>query len=46
MPEVREKLETLGLEVWTESPDSLGKLMQSDYDKYSKVARNIHLVPK
>ena len=46
IPAVREKLESLGLEVWTESPEFLGKLMQSEYDKYGKVARDIHLVPK
>jgi tripartite-type tricarboxylate transporter receptor subunit TctC len=46
MPAVREKLESLGLDVWTESPEFLGKLMKSEYDKYGKVARDIKLVPK
>jgi tripartite-type tricarboxylate transporter receptor subunit TctC len=45
-PEVRAKLEVLGLDVWTESPEYLGKLMKSEYDKYGKVARDIGLVPK
>jgi tripartite-type tricarboxylate transporter receptor subunit TctC len=45
-PAVREKLEGLGLDVWTESPEFLGKLMKSEYDKYGKVARDIKLVPK
>jgi tripartite-type tricarboxylate transporter receptor subunit TctC len=45
-PEVRAKLEALGLEVWTESPEYFGKLMKSEYDKYGKVARDIGLVPK
>ena len=45
-PDVRAKLETLGLDVWTESPEYLGKLMKSEYDKYGKVARDIGLVPK
>jgi hypothetical protein len=43
---VRAKLEALGLEVWTESPEYLGKLMKSEYEKYGKVARDIGLVPK
>ena len=46
MPAVREKLENLGLDVWTESPEFLGKLMKSEYDKYGKVAKDIKLVPK
>ena len=45
-PEVRTKLEALGLEVWTESPEYLGDLIKSEYDKYGKVARDIKLVPK
>jgi tripartite-type tricarboxylate transporter receptor subunit TctC len=45
-PEVRAKLESLGLEVWTESPEYMGKLMKSEYEKYGKVARDIGLVPK
>jgi tripartite-type tricarboxylate transporter receptor subunit TctC len=46
IPAVREKLETLGLEVWSESPEFFGKLMRSEYDKYGKVAKDIKLVPK
>lgn len=46
VPEVRAKLEALGLEVWTESPEYLGKLMKSEYEKYGKVARDIGLMPK
>ena len=45
-PDVRAKLESLGLEVWTESPEYLGDLMKSEYEKYGKVARDIGLVPK
>ena len=45
-PDIRAKLESLGLDVWTESPEYLGKLMKSEYDKYGKVARQIKLVPK
>lgn len=46
LPDVREKLEALGLDVWTESPEHLGALMKSEYDKYGKVVREIGLVPK
>ena len=46
LPDVRAKLEALGLEVWTESPEYLANLMKSEYDKYAKVARDIGLVPK
>jgi len=46
LPDVRAKLEQLGLEVWTESPEYFSKLMKSEYDKYGKVARDIGLVPK
>jgi tripartite-type tricarboxylate transporter receptor subunit TctC len=45
-PDIRKKLESLGLEVWTESPEYFGALMKSEYDKYGKVARDIKLVPK
>ncbi|HET9404080.1 MAG TPA: tripartite tricarboxylate transporter substrate binding protein [Burkholderiales bacterium] len=45
-PDIRAKLEALGLEVWNESPEYFGKLMKSEYDKYGKVARDIKLVPK
>lgn len=46
LPDVRAKLETLGLDVWTESPEYLGQMMKSEYDKYAKVARDIKLVPQ
>ena len=45
-PDVRAKLEALGLEIWTESPEYMGKLMKSEYEKYGKVARDIGLQPK
>jgi len=45
-PDVRAKLEALGLELWTESPEYFGALIKSEYDKYGKVAREINLVPK
>jgi tripartite-type tricarboxylate transporter receptor subunit TctC len=46
LPDVRAKLEQLGLEVWNESPEYFGALMKSEYEKYGKVARDIGLEPK
>ncbi len=46
LPDVRAKLEALGLDLWTESPEYFGALIKSEYDKYGKVAREINLVPK
>lgn len=46
MPDVRGKLELLGLDLWTESPEHFNALLKSEYDKYGKVARDIGLVPK
>ena len=45
-PDVRAKLEGLGLDVWAESPEYLRDLMKSEYEKYGKVVRDIKLVPK
>ena len=45
-PDIRAKLEALGLDLWTESPEYLRDLMKSEYEKYGKVARDIGLVPK
>ncbi len=46
LPDVRERLIALGLDLWTESPEYFGKLLVSEYQKYGKVARDIGLVPK
>ncbi len=45
-PDVRAKLEALGLDLWNESPEYFRDLMKSEYEKYGKVARDIKLVPK
>jgi tripartite-type tricarboxylate transporter receptor subunit TctC len=45
-PDVRKKLEILGLDLWNESPEYFAALMKSEYDKYGKVAKDIGLVPK
>jgi tripartite-type tricarboxylate transporter receptor subunit TctC len=46
MSDVRGRLETLGLDVATESPEYFNTLLKSEYDKYGKVAKQIGLVPK
>lgn len=46
LPDIQKKLETLGLDLWTESPEYFGTLLKSEYDKYGKVAQDIGLVPK
>ena len=46
IPEVHAKLEALGVDVWTESPEYFGALMKSEFEKYGKVARDIGLVPQ
>ena len=45
-PDIRAKLEALGLDLWTESPEYLRDVMKSEYEKYGKVARDIKLVPR
>ena len=40
-PDVREKMTALGLDIWTESPEYLGQLIRSDYEKYGKLARDV-----
>jgi len=46
LPDIQKKLEILGLDLWTESPEYFSALLKSEYDKYGKVARDIGLVPK
>lgn len=45
-PDMQKKLETLGLDLWTESPEYFATFIKNEYDKYGKVARDIGLVPK
>jgi tripartite-type tricarboxylate transporter receptor subunit TctC len=42
-PDVREKLDTYGLEVHTESPEYFGNVIRRDIEKWGKVAREIGL---
>ena len=45
-PDLQKKLEALGLDLRTESPEYFVAFLKSEYDKYGKVARDIGLVPK
>jgi tripartite-type tricarboxylate transporter receptor subunit TctC len=46
VPDIRAKLDALGLDVATESPEYFNALLKSEYEKYGKVARDIGLVPQ
>jgi tripartite-type tricarboxylate transporter receptor subunit TctC len=46
LPDVHSRLEQLGLDVANESPEFLGNLMKSEYEKYGKLVKAIGLVPK
>jgi tripartite-type tricarboxylate transporter receptor subunit TctC len=46
LPEVRSRLEQLGLEVADMSPEEFGQLMRSEYEKFGKLVKAIGLVPK
>ena len=41
LPDVAEKLDTLGLEVHTESPEYFTEVIRRDFEKWGKVARDI-----
>lgn len=45
-PDVREKLETYGLEIHTESPEFFAARIRSDFEKWGKVARAIGFQPR
>ena len=46
MPDVKEKLNAIGLTVVTESPEYFGQLLKSDYQKYGKLIRDIGFKPQ
>ena len=46
MPDVKEKLNAIGLTVVAESPEWFAKLLKSDYDKYGKLVKTIGLQPQ
>jgi tripartite-type tricarboxylate transporter receptor subunit TctC len=43
LPDVREKLDTFGLEVHAESPEFFAEVIRRDFEKWGKVAREIGL---
>ena len=43
LPDVKEKLNSLGLIVVTESPEYFAQTIRSDYEKYGKLIRDIGL---
>jgi tripartite-type tricarboxylate transporter receptor subunit TctC len=45
-PDVREKLDTYGLEIHTESPEFFAERIRKDFEKWGKVARDIGLYHK
>ena len=45
LPDVRDKLDSYGLEVHNESPEYFAELIKKDYDKWGKLARDIGFKP-
>jgi tripartite-type tricarboxylate transporter receptor subunit TctC len=45
-PDVKEKMNVIGLTVVAESPESFAKTLKSDYEKYGKLIREIGLQPQ
>jgi len=46
LPDVRDKLDSYGLEVHNESPEYFGELIKKDYEKWGKLARDIGFKPR
>jgi tripartite-type tricarboxylate transporter receptor subunit TctC len=46
LPDVKEKLEVLGLAVVTEPPEFFARTLRSDYEKYGKLIRAIDFQPQ
>ena len=45
-PDVKEKLEAIGLTVVAESPESFAQVLKSDYEKYGKLIKAIGFQPQ
>lgn len=45
-PDVKEKLNSIGLTVVTESPEYFGQLLKSDYEKYRNLIKAINFQPR
>ena len=46
MPDVKEKLNAIGLTVVAETPESFAQTLKSDYEKYGKLIKTIGLQPQ
>jgi tripartite-type tricarboxylate transporter receptor subunit TctC len=46
LPDVAERLDTLGLEVHTEPPEYFTNVIRRDFEKWGKVARDIGFKPR
>ena len=46
LPDVREKMTALGLEIHTESPEFFTQMLRSDFDKWGKLAKDIGFKPQ
>jgi tripartite-type tricarboxylate transporter receptor subunit TctC len=46
LPDVKEKLEAIGLTVVNESPEQFAQTLKSDYEKYGKLIRAINFQPQ
>jgi tripartite-type tricarboxylate transporter receptor subunit TctC len=46
LPDVKEKLDSWGLEIHTESPEYFATILKRDIDKWGKVARDMGFQPK
>jgi tripartite-type tricarboxylate transporter receptor subunit TctC len=46
MPDVKEKLEAIGLTVVAESPEQFAQVLKSDYEKYGKLIKAIGFQPQ
>jgi tripartite-type tricarboxylate transporter receptor subunit TctC len=46
LPDVKEKLDSWGLEIHTESPEYFGMVIKRDIEKWGKVARDMGFQPK
>jgi tripartite-type tricarboxylate transporter receptor subunit TctC len=46
LPDVKEKLNAIGLTVVAESPEWFAKVLKSDYEKYGKLVKTIGLQPQ
>ena len=44
-PEVRERMNTYGLEIHTEPPEFFAEMIRNDFAKWGKLARDIHFKP-